>query len=125
MKKIITPTILLLLILLSSCTIDWQNKNVTKIKELEERNFELEKENRELKEDEANKNDAKTEFDDCMIRAHEQYVRAGNKICLDMGYTLAQIENLECRMSSGDIDRITKTQTDWQEMCIKVYDSKK
>ncbi|MBP6921696.1 hypothetical protein KBB89_04095 [Candidatus Gracilibacteria bacterium] len=125
MKKIITPTILLLSILLSSCTIDWQDKNVIQIKELEDRNTELEKENGELKEDKANKNDAKVEFDDCMIRAHEQFVRAGNKICLDMEYTLAQIENLECRMSPGDLDRITKTQTEWQEMCIKVYDSKK
>ncbi len=45
MKKIITPTILLLSILLSSCTIDWQDKNVIQIKELEDRNTELEKEN--------------------------------------------------------------------------------
>lgn len=130
------------LLSLSWCSVDWnweKDKKITELSsqldslknelheadiqadklEFEKQKYEEEKVKKEMiEEQEKSKEQAKEE---CLIQAHERFVKEGWNLCFDLWYTQYDIDNLKCKLSTSQLKRLEDKQTEAMDFCLKAY----
>lgn len=80
-----------------------------------------EQEQAQAQQDQTNKDAPRQRYNDCMAKADATLKDMSNSLCLEKGFTQADVDAQKCKLTNGDAELLMEANTKMQNNCKDMY----